>query len=112
MTITHRLTTAAVLALALAAGASSLATAMPNRSAPGGGQVVLSPAASTRANVAAARASAPQSTPAAIVRVIPSTNGFDWGDAGIGAAGGLAIALVGLGGGLAVSQRHRHHTAA
>lgn len=31
--------------------------------------------------------------------------GFDWGDAGIGAAGGLAISLLGIGGALAISQR-------
>ena len=35
-------------------------------------------------------------------------NGFDWGDAGIGAAAGAGITLLGLGGALAVSQRHAH----
>ena len=37
-----------------------------------------------------------------------SRNGFDWGDAGIGAAAGAGITLLGLGGALAVSQRHAH----
>jgi hypothetical protein len=41
--------------------------------------------------------------------------GFDWGDAGIGAAGGAALAMLCLGGGLAISQRRprrtRHTTA-
>jgi hypothetical protein len=32
-------------------------------------------------------------------------SGFDWGNAGIGAASGFAIALLGVGGGLALSQR-------
>ena len=42
-----------------------------------------------------------------IVRVTtPASSGFDWGDAGIGAAGGLALAMLGIGGGLAISQ-HR-----
>jgi hypothetical protein len=38
-------------------------------------------------------------------RVIYPTNEFHWGDAGIGAAGGFALTILGLGGGLAVSQR-------
>jgi len=40
-----------------------------------------------------------------IVRVTPPAGGFDWGDAGIGAAGGLALTLIGVGGALAVSGR-------
>ena len=42
-----------------------------------------------------------------IVRVITPNSGFDWGDAGIGAAGGLALAMLGLGGTLALSHRTR-----
>ena len=41
-----------------------------------------------------------------VVRVQAPANGFDWGDAGIGAAGGLALSLIGVGGALAVSH-HR-----
>ena len=45
------------------------------------------------------------STPT-IVRVsAPSSPGFDWGDAGIGAAGGVALSIVGLGGALAILAR-------
>ena len=44
-----------------------------------------------------------QATP--IVRVIAPQNGFDWGDAGIGAAGGLALSMLGVGAALAISQR-------
>jgi hypothetical protein len=40
------------------------------------------------------------------VRVIGPSAGFDWGDAAIGAAGGLAISLVAVGATLAVSHRH------
>jgi hypothetical protein len=46
------------------------------------------------------------STPAVIVRVSSASSGFDWGDAGIGAAGGLGLSLIALAGGLAVA-RHR-----
>ena len=44
-----------------------------------------------------------------VVRVITPTSGFDWGDAGIGAAGGLALSMLALGGTLAVSQRRTLH---
>ena len=38
------------------------------------------------------------------------SSGFDWGDAAIGAAGGIVISMVVLGGTLAVSQRRTHRT--
>lgn len=41
-----------------------------------------------------------------VVRITTPASGFDWGDAGIGAAGGLAIAMLGFGGGLVISS-HR-----
>lgn len=44
-----------------------------------------------------------------VVRVVAPTTGFDWGDAGIGAAGGLAIALIALGGTLVVARLREHH---
>jgi len=52
---------------------------------------------------------------AAIIRVQAPQTGFDWGDAGIGAAGGLALAMLGLGGGLLIFRRRparTRHTAA
>lgn len=58
------------------------------------------------AATAANRASAPQ----AVVRVHAPQSGFDWGDAGIGAAGGLALALLGVGGGLVISHQHPRRT--
>ena len=57
------------------------------------------------AATAANKASAPQ----AVVRVHTPQSGFDWGDAGLGAAGGLVISLLVLGGGVLVTQR-RHTT--
>ena len=48
--------------------------------------------------------------PAVIVRISSAKGGFDWGDAGIGAAGALGLSLVALAGGLAVSQRRARRT--
>jgi hypothetical protein len=51
----------------------------------------------------------------AVVQAQAAQSGFDWGDAGIGAAGGLALAMLGLGGGLLIyrqrPQRSRRTTA-
>jgi hypothetical protein len=44
-----------------------------------------------------------------IVRVTVPAPGFDWGDAAIGAAGGLAIAMLGVGSALTFSQRRNGH---
>lgn len=42
------------------------------------------------------------------VITVSTPNGFDWGDAAIGAAGGLGLALAALGGTLVVAGRRRH----
>jgi hypothetical protein len=81
--------TAAALALALGALAPAANAAMPQ----------LDPGGATHT----------QSQTSPIVRVITPNSGFDWGDAGIGAAGGLALAMVGVGGTLALSQRRARH---
>ncbi len=47
---------------------------------------------------------------AAVVRVEMPQTGFDWGDAGIGAAGGLALAMLGLGAALVISRRRPART--
>jgi len=44
----------------------------------------------------------PLTSPSAIVRVTQPSGGFDWGDAGIGAAGGVALSIVALALGLMV----------
>jgi hypothetical protein len=50
------------------------------------------------------------SRPAVIVRVSSGKNGFDWGDAGIGAAGALGLSLMALAGGLVISQHRARRT--
>lgn len=47
----------------------------------------------------------PVSAPATIVRVSNPSSGFDWGDAGIGAAGALGLILAATGGGLMLARR-------
>ena len=48
-----------------------------------------------------------QATP--IVRVVAPQTGFDWGDAGIGVAGGVALSMLGIGGALVISSQRRTH---
>ena len=105
MTITHRTTTAAVI-LALAAAGAPTATATVSTSPT---TTSNQPPASVydRPDKSMIRVSTPGSAPQAVVRIQTPPSGFDWGDAGIGAAGGLALAMIGVGGALAVSQRGR-----
>ena len=42
------------------------------------------------------------------VITVSTPGGFDWGDAAIGAAGGLGLALAAVGGTLVVAGRRRH----
>jgi hypothetical protein len=46
-------------------------------------------------------------TPAPSIVRVDESAGFDWTDAGLGVAGGLALGAIGVGGALAVSQRRR-----
>jgi hypothetical protein len=48
-------------------------------------------------------------TPGVVV-LTRSHTGFDWGDAGIGAVGGLALAMLGVGGGLVISHQRPRRT--
>jgi len=86
----HHLKTAAALALALGAILPATATAKPVGPDPSGASFAM-----------------PQ-TP--VVRITTPASGFDWGDAGIGAAGGLALALAGVGGGLVISHQRPRRT--
>ena len=79
---------AAALALALATIGPASATAKPVGPDLGAGTTTQSP-------------------PAQVVRITTPASGFDWGDAGVGAAGGLALAMLGVGGALVISQRPR-----
>jgi hypothetical protein len=85
MLLNHRLKKAAALALSLGAILPATATAKPVGPDPSGASFAI-----------------PQ-TP--VVRITAPASGFDWGDAGIGAAGGLALALLGVGGGLVISHQ-------
>jgi hypothetical protein len=114
MTTTHRIGTTAAVLLSVAAGA------------PAGSAMPVAPDAATTANGQASTAAiysrqdkssvpvnsrpAAKVTRATIVRFQAPASGFDWGDAGIGAAGGLALSMIGLGGALAVSQHHTRRT--
>ena len=99
MTTPQRIIPAALVALALAAGAAPAAARYDYRGA------AENPA--IRAGTQPpGQAPNPTTPPANVVRITPGAGGFDWGDAGLGAAGGLALSLVAVGGGLAVSQRN------
>jgi hypothetical protein len=86
MLANHRIKKAAALALAVTAIAPAAATAKPVGPDPSGATFTM-----------------PQSP---VVRITTPASGFDWGDAGIGAAGGVALAILGVGTALAVSDRH------
>jgi hypothetical protein len=118
MTTTHRIGTTAVLILSLAAaGAPAASGASYSRQ-----DKSMVPAANptpaavySRQDKSMVAATSPPTTVGTttkvsaqplVVHVQAPANGFDWGDAGIGAAGGLALSMIGLGGAVAVSQ-HR-----
>jgi hypothetical protein len=86
----HHLKKATALALALGAIVPATATAKPVGPDPNGPSFAI-----------------PQSP---VVRITTPARGFDWGDAGIGAAGGLALAMLGVGGGLVISHHRPRRT--
>jgi hypothetical protein len=103
MTTIHRISIGLALTLALAVIAAPAFARTFELNA--NGSYVPSGSASVRAT----QPSHSARPPAVIVRVA-GPSGFDWGDAGIGAAGGLALAMVGLGGWVAVSQSRTRRT--
>jgi hypothetical protein len=104
MTTHHRIKSLAVAtALALGTGAPPASAWVSNLNAQGSEVPALSAAGQTPSNPASAQPT--------IVRV-SAPNGFDWGDAGIGAAGAVAISMLGLGGALALSGRRTRRPAA
>jgi hypothetical protein len=84
------ITKAAALALTLGAIAPAAAAAKPI--GPDTNSFTATPAPATQ-----------------IVRVTAPSSGFDWGDAGIGAAGGLALSMLGIGAALTITQRRPRH---
>jgi hypothetical protein len=116
MTTTHRIGTTAVLILSLAAAGAPAASAKhvedPATAANPAPATVYSPqdksivpatSPSTTAGITAKVSAQPP-----VVTVQAPTNGFDWGDAGIGAAGALGLAMLALAGALAITQRRAH----
>jgi hypothetical protein len=109
MSTTHRIAATGAVILSLAAVTDArTATA---RTDPRNATVNTPPAAVYSRQDKSIIPATPPSTSAggtarvAVVRIQTPPSGFDWGDAGIGAAGGVALALLGLGGTLALSQR-------
>jgi hypothetical protein len=105
MTTNHRIATGIVVTLALAIAAPASATpwdpnsrdpVVPIRAAPEPAMVAPAPSRGGRESV--------------VVRLTTERSGFDWGDAGIGAAGGTAVALLGVGGALVISERKAQRT--
>jgi hypothetical protein len=96
---THKHSTKAAVALALTLSALSPAAAAA--------RLDLNPPRSTSAASAAPTASTVAPTPRAQIIRVTAPGGFDWGDAGIGAAGGLGLSLLALGGGAVVTRRGR-----
>ena len=54
----------------------------------------------------------PMNIPPVVVGVTAGSSGFDWGDAAIGAAAGIALSMIALGATLAVSQRRTRRATA
>jgi hypothetical protein len=104
MTTPQRITTTLAVTLAVATSAGPALAGQFNLNSHGsyvpaaaGPAHSLSPTAATSATTGVSPT---------IVRVTAPSRGFDWGDAGIGAAGGFALSMIAIGGVLAVSQ-HR-----
>jgi hypothetical protein len=102
VTTQHRITSSlAVTALTLAAGApTALASSAKQRYGP-----AARPNQEKQINLGGS-----VSAPPTIVRISSTGGGFDWSDAGIGAAGGFALSMIGIGGALVVSQRRTPHS--
>jgi len=52
----------------------------------------------------------PLPTPAPAVPVVRESGGFDWGDAGIGAAAGVGASILAVGGSLTTKSRRSRRT--
>jgi hypothetical protein len=115
--MTSRTVTTAAIILSLAAAGAPTASAMPaNDYAPTAKPAPtrvydrpdreMVPAAATYATDVA-----PATVPQPVVRAQAPNSGFDWGDAGIGAAG-VALCAIGVGGAFAATQRRSRRSTA
>jgi hypothetical protein len=140
MRLNLRLTAALVLAVAMASATTAAANTTTNRAVvrpnpdeqtltahtthvavPVAPSPTIQPNPDEQPAITAAQSTVPHSevidnggygfsnTPATIVRVT-TPGGFDWGDAGIGAAGGIALSMIGVAAVLALSQRRTRAT--
>ena len=74
-----------------------------------GHALAYSPPANARHSSAATNGYGTASTPPTALRVATHNGGFQWGDAGLGAVGMLALTLIGLGGAVTLTHRRRIH---
>jgi hypothetical protein len=104
----HRITSAIALALALAGTVAPVAWADPPPLAQAEAAIAAHRHPASRAPVAngANIIASPRPTPAPEAT---HHSEFDWGDAGIGAGGMLALSTLGLAGTLATTRRRNHH---
>lgn len=118
MTTTHRITTPAAVILSLAAAGAPAASARPIGADPVSSAASNGPAAVySRPDKSMIALSSPSSAaitanatvPQAAVQTPTQQTGFDWGDAAIGAAGGIGIALLATGGGIVAVRKRRDH---
>jgi hypothetical protein len=69
-----------------------------------------SPAAGSRPDVISESRHGPLSVAPVVVQVTTPKAGFDWGDAGIGAAAALGLSMIALAAALTISQRRARRT--
>jgi hypothetical protein len=110
MISTHRTTTTAAVILSLVAAVAPTATATVSGTNPATTANQAPASVYSRPDKSMIRVTTPAVAPQAVVRITTPPSGFDWGDAGIGAAGALALAMIGVGGALAASQRRPRRT--
>lgn len=110
MISTPRITTTAAVILSLAAAGAPTATATLTSTNPATTANQQTATVYSRPDKSIIRDTTPANAPQAVVRITTPPNGFDWGDAGIGAAGGLALAMLGVGGALMITQQRPRRT--
>ena len=112
ITTNHRITSAAVAAsLALATAGAPTASATVTSTNPATTTNQAPATVYSRPERSIIRVTTPASAQQAVVRITTPPSGFNWGDAGIGAAGGLALAMLGVGSALALSGRRTRRPA-